>query len=262
MTADLSPSEYDAFAPFYDAFTSASDYETWTDEVLEVARGHGLHGTSLLDLACGTGKSFEPLMRRGYEVIACDASPGMLAEASFRAPAAKLLHADLRELPVLGSFDLVTCFDDSLNYLAGEDELAAAFTGVALNLRADGLALFDLNTLRAYRTTFATDSVSEHDGVVFTWRGLGDSDAEPGCSAEARIDVFFARADDAYERVPTRHLQRHFPRERVVELLAGAGLECVAVHGVRSDASLAPVADEDHHLKVLYVARRAEGGDS
>jgi SAM-dependent methyltransferase len=262
MTADISPSEYDAFAPFYDAFTSASDYETWTDEVLEVARRHGLRGTSLLDLACGTGKSFEPLMRRGFEVTACDASPGMLAEASFRAPAAKLLHADLRELPVLGSFDLVTCFDDSLNYLAGEDELAAAFTGVALNLRAGGLALFDLNTLRAYRTTFATDSVSEHDGVVFTWRGLGDSDAEPGCSAEARIDVFFARADDAYERVPTRHLQRHFRRERVVELLAGAGLECLAVHGVRSDVSLAEVADEDQHLKVLYVARRAEGGDS
>src|SRR4029079_7652390 len=83
MTADISPSEYDAFAPFYDAFTSASDYETWTDEVLEVARRHGLRGTSLLDLACGTGKSLEPLLRRGCEVTACDASPGMLAEASF-----------------------------------------------------------------------------------------------------------------------------------------------------------------------------------
>ena len=262
MTADLSPSEYDAFAPFYDAFTSASDYEAWTDEVLAVARQHGLRGTSLLDLACGTGKSFEPLMRRGFEVTACDASPGMLAEASLRAPRAKLLHADLRELPVLGSFDLVTCFDDSLNYLAGEGELAAAFAGMALNLRARGLALFDLNTLRAYRTTFAADSVSEHDGVLFAWRGLGDSDAQPGCSAEARIDVFFTREDGAYERVPTRHLQRHFERERVVALLAGAGLECVAVHGVRADVSLDELADEDHHLKVLYVARRAEGGDS
>ena len=36
----------------------------------------------------------------------------------------------------------------------------------------------------------------------------------------------------------TRHAQRHFPRERVVELLAGAGLECVAVHGVLDDCSL------------------------
>ena len=133
---------------------------------------------------------------------------------------------------------------------------------LALNLRARGLALFDLNTLRAYRTTFATDSVSEHDGVLFAWRGLGDPGAGPGCSAEARIDVFFTRADGAYERVPTRHLQRHFERGRVVELLARAGLGCLAVHGVRADVSLDEAADEDHHLKLLYVARRAEGGDS
>jgi len=262
MTADLSPSAYDAFAPFYDAFTSASDYETWTEGVLAVARRHGMRGHALLDLACGTGKSFEPLMRRGFRVTACDASPGMLAEASIRAPEATLVHADIRELPALGSFDLVTCFDDSLNYLADEDELAAAFAGMARNLRAGGLALFDLNSLRAYRTTFATDSVSEHDGVVFAWRGLGAPDAGPGCVAEARIDVFFTRADGVYERVPTHHRQRHFERRRVLDLLARAGLECVAVHGVLGDASLDGVADEDHHLKVLYTARRAEGGDA
>jgi SAM-dependent methyltransferase len=262
MTADLSPSAYDAFAPFYDAFTSASDYETWTEQVLAAGRRHGMHGKALLDLACGTGKSFEPLMRRGFRVTACDASPGMLAEASIRAPEATLLRADIRALPDLGAFDLVTCFDDSLNYLADEDELGAAFAGMAQNMRAGGLALFDLNTLRAYRTTFATDSVSEHDGVVFAWRGLGSPDGGPGCVAEAQIDVFFTRADGAYERILTRHVQRHFERAGVVELLADAGLDCVAVHGVRGDVSLDDVADEDHHLKVLYMARRAEGGDS
>ena len=49
-----------------------------------------MRGHELLDLARGTGKSFEPLMRRGFRVTACDASPGMLAEASIRAPEATL----------------------------------------------------------------------------------------------------------------------------------------------------------------------------
>lgn len=261
MTADLNPSAYDAFAPFYDAFTAASDYETWTQQMLAVATRHGLAGELLLDLACGTGKSFEPLMRRGFRVTACDASPAMLAEAALKLPEARLLHCDLRELPVLGSFDLVTCFDDSLNYLSGEDEMAAAFAGMARNVRAGGLVAFDLNSLGAYRTTFATDSVSERDGVVFAWRGLGEADAEAGCVAEAQIDVFFGRSDGAYDRVVTHHRQRHFERERVLALLDGAGLECVAVHGVLADASLDDVADEERHLKVLYMARRAEGGD-
>jgi SAM-dependent methyltransferase len=261
MKADLNPSAYDAFAPFYDAFTASSDYETWTAEVLRVTGGFGLSGTRLLDLACGTGKSFEPFLRRGFEVTACDASPGMLGEASVKWPEARLLRCDIRELPVLGSFDLVTCFDDSLNYLLDESGLAAAFAGMARNLRPGGLAAFDLNSLRAYRTTFATDTVSEEDGVVFAWRGLGTPDAEPGCVAEARIDVFFTRRDGAYERLSTRHRQRHFTPEDVLELIAGAGLRCLAVHGVLGDASLEDTADEEHHLKVLYTARRAEGGD-
>jgi SAM-dependent methyltransferase len=262
MTADLNPSAYDAFAPFYDAFTATSDYETFAADVLRVAVGLGLTGNRLLDLACGTGNSFEPLLRRGYRVTACDASPGMLGEAAAKWPEARLVRCDVRELPVLGSFDLVTCFDDSLNYLSSEDELAAAFAGMARNLSAGGIAAFDLNSLSAYRTTFATDSVHEHDGVLFAWRGLGAADAEPGCIAEAQIEIFHAREEGAWDRVTTCHRQRHFERELVLDLLAGSGLDCLAVHGVLGDASLDDTADEERHLKVLYTARRAEGGDS
>jgi ubiquinone/menaquinone biosynthesis C-methylase UbiE len=78
MKADLNPSAYDAFAPFYDAFTATSDYETFAAEVLRVATGFGMPGNRLLDLACGTGNSFEPFLRRGYRVTACDGGRGGL----------------------------------------------------------------------------------------------------------------------------------------------------------------------------------------
>jgi SAM-dependent methyltransferase len=253
---------YDALAPYYDAFTADSDYETWTVHVLDLARRQGLRGHALLDLACGTGRSLEPFAERGFHLTGCDVSEAMLAEAARRVPEAVLVRADMRELPRLGHFDLVTCFDDSLNYLAGDDELAAAFAGIARNLGAGGLAMFDLNSLLAYRTSFATHRVTESDGVVFCWRGLGTADAEPGCSVEARLDVFAPIPENGYQRVATSHRQRHFERDRVVALLNGAGLECVDVHGVLEDATLAPVADETRHLKVLYTARRAKGGDA
>jgi SAM-dependent methyltransferase len=258
MSADLSPSGYDAFAPFYDGFAAHSDYEKWTDEVLAVLASHGLRGHALLDLACGTGNGFVPFMSRGFRVTGCDASPSMLAEAALKAPDAELLLCDLRTLPTLDAFDLVTCFDDSLNYLLETEELAAAFAGVARNLRPGGLTAFDLNSLLAYRTTFASDSVSERDDVLFAWRGLASGDAEPGCLAEAQIDIVAPAGGGAWERRVTRHRQRHFERACVLELLAGAGLECLTVHGVRADASLDESADEERHLKILYTARRAE----
>jgi SAM-dependent methyltransferase len=263
MPTDTAPAAtgYDAFAPYYDAFTAASDYEAWTEHVLRRARRDGLAGARLLDLACGTGKSFAPFLRRGFQVTACDVSEGMLAQAAAKAPEATLVHADIRRVPKLGSFDLVTCFDDSLNYLLEEADLASALGSIADNLSPRGLAVFDLNTLLAYRTTFARDSVSAGDGLVFAWSGECAGDAEPGCRAAARIDVFVAREAGMYERVTTLHAQRHFPRERVTALLGRAGLECVGVHGVRDDGALDAEPDELGHLKVLYVARLAKGGD-
>src|SRR5918992_2739653 len=236
--------EYEAFAPFYDAFTAASDYEKWTGHVLELATRLGLRGKRLLDLACGTGKSFIPFLERGFEVTGCDQSEAMLAEAARKAPAATLVQADVRHLPAIGSFDLVTCFDDSLNYMLGEADLAAALGSVARNLAPAGIALFDLNTLLAYRTTFAQDSVVVRDGTVFAWKGESSSSVPPDCRADALIHIFTPRAGGGYERVDVRHAQRHFRCDRVRTLIAQAGLECLGVHGVEDDARLRSELDE------------------
>ncbi|MBA3264583.1 MAG: class I SAM-dependent methyltransferase [Thermoleophilaceae bacterium] len=252
---------YEALAPFYDAFTAASDYETWTSHVVKLAEEHGLDGTRLLDVACGTGNSFQPFLDRGFDVTGCDASPEMLAEAARKAPGVRLVEADMRHLPALGCFDLVVCFDDSLNHLLSEDELASALASMAGNLEPQGLLLFDLNTLLAYRTTFATDSVSVRDGTTFVWHGDCSPDSPPGCQAAARIDVFDRRSDGLYTRLTTRHPQRHFPPHRVTALLAGARLECVGVYGVLYDGSHVTEVDETRHLKAMYAAQPAKGGD-
>jgi SAM-dependent methyltransferase len=254
--------EYDAFAPYYDAFTAGSDYEAWTRHVLGLARRLGLRGRSLLDLACGTGKSFVPFLQRGFEVTGCDISRAMLAQAARKAPGVRLVRADLRDLGRIGRFDLVTCFDDSLNYLLGESDLARAMRGIAANLSPAGIALFDLNTLAAYRRTFAGDSVVDRDGTVFAWRGESAADAAPGCTAAATIDVFAPRGIELYERIRTRHVQRHFSPERVSVLVADAGLECLGVYGARDDGSLDAELDETRHFKAVYAARPSKGGEA
>ena len=259
--ASVAPA-YEELAPFYDAFTAGSDYEAWSRYVLRLARGYGLTGNRVLDVACGTGNSFMGLARRGFAVSACDASAAMLAQAATKAPDVELLCADLRALPAIGRFDLVTCLDDALNHLEDEAELAAAFGGLRSNLAATGIAVFDLNSLLAYRTTFASDAVSCRDGVLFAWRGETDPGAQPGCRASARLDVLVPDGGERYERISTRLSQRHFPPHRVTALLAQAGLECLGVHGVLEDGTPVGDPDESRQLKVLYAARLARGGDS
>jgi len=252
---------YESLAPWYDAFTAGSDYEAWTTHSLALARSYGLRGTRLLDVACGTGKSFMPFLARGFEATGCDNSPAMLAQAAGKAPGVALVEADMRNLPELGRFDLVTCFDDSLNYLLEPDDLRATLASMARNLGDSGLLVFDLNTLLAYRTTFAVDAVSTHEEITFLWRGNSSPEASPGCRASARIEVFAGRSDGLFDHSAGEHRQRHFAPHLVTTLIGLAGLDCLGVHGVLDDGSPVAEPDETRQLKVMYVARLAKGGD-
>jgi SAM-dependent methyltransferase len=246
---------YDALARVYDELTFDHDYDAWTQTLEDLAARHGLQGRRLLDLACGTGKSFLPFVRRGFEVTACDISSGMLEQAERKAPGqVRLLEADMRELPNLGEFDLVTCLDDAVNYLADEAELAAAFSAAARSLAPGGVFVFDVNTLGIYRSLFATDNCSELDGCFFALRGEAEPTLPSGSLAPLTIEAFRREADGSWLRLTSRHNQRHHTDESIRHALAVAGLDCAAAHGLTPDGVLHADIDELKHTKRVYVA--------
>src|SRR5215217_3423061 len=61
------------------------EYEPWTANLQRRAEAAGLRGRRLLDVACGTGKSFLPFLARGFSVTAVDVSPRMVALAAAKA---------------------------------------------------------------------------------------------------------------------------------------------------------------------------------
>jgi SAM-dependent methyltransferase len=257
-THDPALAAYEALAPFYDRFMGGYDNDRWLAGIEGIARAHGLSGRRLLDVGCGTGRSFLPLLARGYEVTACDLSPAMV-ERALEATAgtdAELLVADARELPALGRFDLVTSLDDTLNYLLSDTELEAAFRGMARNLRPGGLLVFDLNSLRTYRHFFARDMARDGDGAFFCWHGEGAPEAAPGCFASAVIEVFATDDGECWRRTSSRHVQRHHPFEVVRRLLADCGFELLERRGQVTGARIDPVGDEEAHVKLVHFARR------
>jgi SAM-dependent methyltransferase len=249
-------SAYEAIATVYDDFTAHHDYELWLGNLLPKASGLGLSGHRLLDVGCGTGKSFLPMLERGWEVTACDISPSMLALAQAKAgDAAQLSVADMRELPVFGEFDLVWALDDAINYLLSGEELGKALRGMRANLAPDGMLMFDANTLQAYRTFFAEEQRVQRKGRQLVWRGQGSADVPPGSISEARFDVEGVNGDAGVETHV--HHQRHFPEAEVLEQLAASGLECLDVYGHGFDAVPQQPVEELVHSKAVYFARHA-----
>jgi SAM-dependent methyltransferase len=246
---------YESLAPYYDAFTASYDYEAWLTALEALAREHGLRGNRMLDVGCGTGKSFLPMLERGYAVTACDISPAMVEAARTKVDPAEteVVVADMRRLPPLGFFDLITCLDDSVNYLLEDGDLVDALTSMAGCLAEDGLLVFDCNSAAAYRTAFRTEFIRESDEVFFSWRGQGSVD---NGLAHATIDVF-SRGAEAWDRTTSEHAQRHFPYAVVEWALRAAGLELIASRGQSPGARLELAVDEERHTKVVYLARLA-----
>jgi ubiquinone/menaquinone biosynthesis C-methylase UbiE len=243
---------YDAYAPAYDDFNHGYMYERWTRRLLAKAEEEGLTGDRLLDVGCGTGLSFIPMLERGWRVTACDISPAMLEVARGKVgDAATILTADMRELPVLGQFDLIWAVNDAMNYLLTMKELKAALSGMGRNLAPGGIILFDVNTVAAYRSFFSTEQVVEQNGRRFTWQGLMSArEVQPGSINEARFE---AEGEAGSAHV---HRQRHFTEDEVVEAVSRAGLQSLGIVG-ELDGDLHRDLDEEIHTKAVYLLAAA-----
>jgi SAM-dependent methyltransferase len=250
---------YDALAGAYDLLTANYCHDTWLERIELLARDHGLRGDRVLDIACGTGKSFQPLARRGYRITACDISPRMVEIARAKAPEAAISVEDMRELPRLGRFDLITCLDDAVNYLLSEDALEGFLDGVARNLAADGIAVFDVNSLKLYREDFRQDWVADDPRGFIAWTCASDAEVIPGARVAATVYVFSPRGDD-WVRSVSRHEQRHWPRSAIERAAANASLRIAAVHGQHRGARIEPSFGEREHNKALYFAVHQERG--
>ena len=256
---DAAERTYEAMAPVYDDFTAHHDYDGWLADLLAALERHGLRGRRLLDVGCGTGKSFIPMLPRGWEVTGCDVSASMLELARKKAgDGVRLAVADMRALPQLGEFDLIWSLDDAINYLLSEEELESALAGMRENLAPTGLLLFDVNTILSYRTFFAATEVVERGGMRLVWRGQAKENVSPGSICESILDVFDEEAGEGAGAISTlTHRQRHFTEPEVRAALERAGLECLDVHGHGLDGILKQPLDESIHTKAIYVARAA-----
>jgi SAM-dependent methyltransferase len=251
---------YDRLATIYDECNAQNDYEMWLGEaLLPELEMRGLRKDWVLDAGCGTGRAFNPLLSRGWRIVGCDVSAGMLEEARRKfGSRVDLLNVDARAIPPIcpapglpteQAFQLVLLLNDVLNYMTEDDDLDKAFAGVRRNLSRDhGLVLFDVNTLSLYRAGFTTGVSQEMSARGLEWRGLTER-VEPGAVYEAQVSG--PGVDSHF------HRQRHWTIEQVERALEAAGLSCLAVLGQREEDGkvlLTNPPDEERDYKIIFIA--------
>jgi SAM-dependent methyltransferase len=264
---DLAKIAYDHFAPVYDQANDQNDYELWLGTALlpELER-HGLRTGWALDIGCGTGRAFNPLLARDWRVVGCDLSPGMLDVASKKFEGSvDLFESDARNLPPVAeylglptaqNFDLVLLLNDVVNYTAEDGDLERVFAGVKLNLRKDhGLVIFDANTLALFGDVFTSRQMDDRMSAGdLNWEGLS-KEIQPGFVYEARLS--------GRKVSPHIHRQRHWTREQIEVGLEASGLQLLAALGQQDNGDqirLIDPPDEARDPKVVYIAADRSAG--
>jgi ubiquinone/menaquinone biosynthesis C-methylase UbiE len=147
----MTAAAFDAVAPAYDRiFTQSTIGILQRNQVWSVAREIFHPGDRILELGCGTGSDAVALSRLGASVVACDASPQMIAIAKQRAwemghsthiSFAVCANEDLHKIAVDGEFDGVFSNFASLNC---SRDLKAVVAGLAGKVRPGGKLLLCL----------------------------------------------------------------------------------------------------------------------
>jgi ubiquinone/menaquinone biosynthesis C-methylase UbiE len=185
----LMPSKpFSKLAKVYDLIFDEIEYDEWTEFTLETLRSLGQTlkpGASVLDLACGTGSSSLPYLRRGFQVSGVDLSSDMLEVARVKLPGVPLFAQGFTGLDLPDRFDLISCVFDSLNNLTDPSDLELAFKRVFAHLQLGAWFVFDMNTPLGVQELWDDDRfegevILEGDSIRFQWTHRYDPASELG----------------------------------------------------------------------------------
>ncbi|MFL5790254.1 MAG: class I SAM-dependent methyltransferase [Actinomycetota bacterium] len=225
----------------YDLVYSFKDYDAEARDLVSLIRERNPGASSLLDVACGTGKHLELLRAEFPDVGGVDLDDGLLAIARERLPDVPLVNADMRTFGLGRTFDVVTCLFSAVGYLRDADELARATGRMAAHLAPGGVLVVDGwvrpdawwpgTNVTALAETAGDVAVSR---VVRSWRD--------GERTVLDMRYLIATADDGFEQEQELHELTLFTDEEYRAAFVAASLTPEVVRS--------PMKDRDRYVAV------------
>ncbi len=256
---------YSQFALVYDLM-GADDHSRamidYTDSIMSkfhiqsTKRSQPMRG---LDLCCGTGTAIELLSERGFAMSGLDQSATMLAMAA-RKLKGKRIPLYQKTLPKFklrktgassrqASFDFITSFYDSLNYMKTEKQLGYAFQAVGDHLVDNGWFIFDMNTPEALKTVWSANVYADaRDEIAWIWRNEYHAKTK---SATLRT-TFFTKKGTSWERFDETHIEFGYSNTVIRKLLKSAGFK---IHGLFKCFTFRPADRETYRICVVAQKR-------
>jgi SAM-dependent methyltransferase len=241
---------FSRIAPHYDALMSDVDYVRWFRYIEELLAVVKKRPRRVLDLACGTGILSLMLAHRDYDVVGLDISEPMLKTAQQKQDGLKnlrFIRGDMTDFVLDEKVDAVFSIFDSLNYLLEERHILSTFECARKALNAEGVFLFDMNTIHCLRHYWGNKTqIKESGGLTSIWKTRYDPSA---CLSTLTITLLVAEAGRPNRRIEEIHYERGYSVDWVVETLHDSGFDRVYAFDHLTKAPPNPDT-----LRVTYLA--------
>jgi SAM-dependent methyltransferase len=220
---------YQRLAGVYDDIGADHHSVEMVEYTFKIFRKFKIRPTTLLDCCCGTGTALELFADHGLQVAGLDRSAEMLARAAakLKGRKVKLYHKELPKFRVLASrkgdtrtFDVVTSFYDSLNYMKNRAELTTAFKSINEHINDKGWFIFDMNTPEALKYLWGGAVYADaREDIAWIWKNSYDPKTK---SAEC-ITTCFTKKGSSWERFDESHVERGYSNTDIRKMLREAG---------------------------------------
>jgi ubiquinone/menaquinone biosynthesis C-methylase UbiE len=220
---------YERFAAVYDRLMGDVPYARYAEVWRALLAASGVRADRVMDVGCGTGTMFGPLLERARLVIGVDSSEAMLAQASVKARAygqrVQLLQGQVQTLRSPVPVDGCVAICDVLNYVESVAELEQSFRAIAGCLQVGGWLFFDMHSPRKVAIELGDnlfcDVREDEIAIMKTSAGVREH------SVSYDLVLMIKEDSGRYERFDEHHVQRAFTLTEIVEGLRKAGFRHV-----------------------------------
>jgi ubiquinone/menaquinone biosynthesis C-methylase UbiE len=255
--ADLATAPYSRLAGIYDHVMRHVDYALWKRYLFKLFQRHRIPKDRILELAAGTGRLAELFTKAGTQLTAMDRSGAMLEVARLRLErknkSIPLVVGDLRDLPFKGSFPVVLCLYDSINYMMNRKEFLRCLKEVHRITEANGFFVFDVTTEANSMRHFTRElSFEETDDFSYLRRSYYN----PVKKIQHNDFTIFMRDDGLFSRFFEAHEQKIYFHQEIRSMVEVSGFELLeALAGFTFSRA------DDRSTRIHYILQKRGKAD-
>ena len=237
---------FDAMGPFWAEIADQNQ----TQRQINFLKSTLPHDSTVLDLACGTGRHTIPLTQTDINAVGLDISTYLLKIAQQR-EAAKLVRGDLRVLPFKqSSFNAVISMDTSFGYLPSEKDDLPSLEEVRRVLALGGRFILDVFS-RDYLTAKYADKPAMQKWHEYPSFYLQQTRTVTSKGSQLH-DAWIIHIKKDNQECFFEHTVRLYERQTLENMLTTTGFTVQAVYG---DYEKQPYSPTTPRLIILSIAK-------